>query len=38
MATSSSRVHYAGGGEDVLLVYDPSLGFATGDGWFYWLT
>jgi VCBS repeat-containing protein len=28
--------YYAGGGEDVLVVYDPSLGFATGGGWFYW--
>jgi len=22
--------------EDVLVVYDPGLGFATGGGWFYW--
>jgi hypothetical protein len=28
--------YYTGGGEDVLTVYDPSLGFATGGGWFYW--
>ena len=28
--------YYTGGGEDVLVVYDPSLGFATGGGWFYW--
>ncbi|MGD1992852.1 MAG: hypothetical protein PVI59_06630, partial [Anaerolineae bacterium] len=28
--------YYAGYGEDVLTVYDPSLGFATGGGWFYW--
>ena len=27
---------YAGGSEDVLVVYDPSLGFTTGGGWFYW--
>jgi len=27
---------YTGSGEDVLTVYDPSLGFATGGGWFYW--
>ena len=27
---------YAGGGEDVLTVYDPSLGFTTGGGWFTW--
>jgi len=28
--------YYTGGAEDVLTVYDPSLGFATGGGWFYW--
>ena len=28
--------YYAGSGEDALVVYDPSLGFATGGGWFYW--
>jgi VCBS repeat-containing protein len=28
--------YYAGGSEDVLVVYDPSLGFTTGGGWFYW--
>ncbi|MFW9805050.1 MAG: tandem-95 repeat protein, partial [Candidatus Thorarchaeota archaeon] len=28
--------YYAGYAEDVLVVYDPSLGFATGGGWFYW--
>ncbi len=28
--------YYAGTGEDVLIVYDPSLGFTTGGGWFYW--
>jgi hypothetical protein len=28
--------YYAGYGEDVLTIYDPSLGFATGGGWFYW--
>jgi hypothetical protein len=28
--------YYAGYGEDVLLVYDPSRGYATGGGWFYW--
>jgi predicted CXXCH cytochrome family protein len=26
----------AGPAEDVLVVYDPSLGFTTGGGWFYW--
>jgi PKD repeat protein len=28
--------YYAGAAQDVLTVYDPSLGFATGGGWFYW--
>jgi hypothetical protein len=28
--------YYSGSGEDVLVVYDPSLGFTTGGGWFYW--
>ena len=28
--------YYTGTGEDVLVVYDPSLGFTTGGGWFYW--
>ncbi len=28
--------YYDGYAEDVLVVYDPSLGFATGGGWFYW--
>jgi hypothetical protein len=28
--------YYTGSGEDVLVVYDPSLGFTTGGGWFYW--
>ncbi|MCK4898134.1 MAG: hypothetical protein KAS38_05125, partial [Anaerolineales bacterium] len=28
--------YYTGAGEDVLMVYDPSLGFTTGGGWFYW--
>jgi hypothetical protein len=28
--------YYTGSAEDVLVVYDPSLGFATGGGWFYW--
>ncbi len=27
---------YHGHGEDVLVVYDPGLGFTTGGGWFYW--
>ena len=28
--------YYAGQDEDVLTVYDPSLGHITGGGWFYW--
>jgi hypothetical protein len=28
--------YYTGAGEDVFLVFDPSLGFTTGGGWFYW--
>jgi hypothetical protein len=29
--------YYVGGpDEDVLVVYDPGLGFTTGGGWFYW--
>lgn len=28
--------YYTGYAEDVLVIYDPSLGFATGGGWFYW--
>jgi subtilisin family serine protease len=28
--------YYTGGGEDVLTVFDKSLGFTTGGGWFHW--
>jgi hypothetical protein len=28
--------YYTGLFEDVVVVYDPSLGFTTGGGWFYW--
>jgi hypothetical protein len=28
--------YYAGEAEDALTVFDPSLGFVTGGGWFYW--
>jgi hypothetical protein len=28
--------YYTGSAEDVLTVYDPSLGFTTGGGWFSW--
>jgi hypothetical protein len=28
--------YYTDTAEDALVVYDPSLGYATGGGWFYW--
>ena len=28
--------YYNGFGDDTLVVYDPSLGFTTGGGWFFW--
>jgi hypothetical protein len=28
--------YYEGYSEDVLVIYDPGLGFTTGGGWFYW--
>jgi hypothetical protein len=28
--------YYSGSGQDVLVINDPSLGFTTGGGWFYW--
>ncbi|MHC4063753.1 MAG: SdrD B-like domain-containing protein [Planctomycetota bacterium] len=28
--------YYTGSGEDVVTIFDPSLGFTTGGGWFYW--
>jgi uncharacterized repeat protein (TIGR01451 family) len=28
--------YYVGSGLDMLIVYDPALGFTTGGGWFYW--
>jgi PKD repeat protein len=28
--------YYTGADEDVMVVYDPSLGFTTGGGWFFW--
>jgi|GEM_PF-3044267 len=28
--------YYRGSAQETLTVYDPSLGFATGGGWFYW--
>ena len=28
--------YYTGSAEDVVTVFDPSLGFASGGGWFYW--
>jgi hypothetical protein len=34
--TINTGEYYEGYREDVLTVYDPSLGFTTGGGWFYW--
>jgi hypothetical protein len=34
--TVNDTGYYSGYDEDVLVVYDPSLGFTTGGGWFYW--
>jgi hypothetical protein len=28
--------YYTGSNEDVVVIYDPSLGFTTGGGWFHW--
>ena len=36
VAASVGGDYYRGASEDVLVVYDPSLGFTTGGGWFYW--
>jgi hypothetical protein len=36
VAATVAGGYYSGYGEDVLVVYDPSLGFTTGGGWFYW--
>jgi PKD repeat protein len=35
-ATVVGGYYESGFAEDVLVVYDPSLGFTTGGGWFYW--
>jgi len=35
-ATSSGNFYASRPGYDGFTVYDPSLGFATGGGWFYW--
>ena len=35
-ATVNATGYYAGFNEDVLTIYDPSLGFASGGGCFYW--
>jgi hypothetical protein len=32
----NSSGYYVGGTEDVLTIFDPSLGFTTGGGFFYW--
>jgi len=34
--TSDTTLYYKGSDEGVLVVNDPSLGFVTGGGWFYW--
>ena len=36
VATVDMTGYYTGGGEDALTVFDPSLGFTTAGGWFYW--
>ena len=36
LAGSVGGGYYAGSAEDVVVVYDPSLDFTTGGGWFYW--
>ncbi|MDX1746576.1 MAG: hypothetical protein R3324_11615, partial [Halobacteriales archaeon] len=36
ISVAVSGDYYAGGGEDVLTVFDPSLGFTTGGGWLSW--
>lgn len=33
---SDKTIYYYGSDEGVLVIYDPSLGFVTGGGWFYW--
>jgi hypothetical protein len=35
-ATVIGGYYVSGFAEEVLVVYDPSLGFTTGGGWFYW--
>ena len=35
-ATVVGDYYVSGIAEDVLVVFDPSLGFTTGGGWFYW--
>jgi hypothetical protein len=35
-ATVVGDYYTSGTDEDVLVVFDPSLGFTTGGGWFYW--
>ena len=33
---SDTTRYYVGSDDDVFTVFDPSLGFTTGGGWFYW--
>ncbi len=36
VALSLTGGYYTGQAEETIVVYDPSLGFTTGGGWFYW--
>ena len=36
VANGAGELFYTGSNEDVLVVFDPSLGFTTGGGWFHW--
>ncbi|MDX1460361.1 MAG: hypothetical protein R3348_04835, partial [Xanthomonadales bacterium] len=33
---TDTTAYYRGSDEDAFVVFDPSLGFTTGGGWFYW--
>jgi hypothetical protein len=36
VGSDGAGVYYRGSAEDVLTIFDPSLGFTTGGGFFYW--
>jgi len=36
IGSDTDGVYYRGADNDVLTVFDPSLGFVTGGGWFHW--